>query len=122
MKAQISAGLNFAMSGIPYWTMDIGGFCVESRYTDALRQWEKDGTENADLREWCELNVRWHRFGAFCPLYRSPFREIWNIAPPAIPPTGQSSTTPGCATASCPTSTPWPAWPGSKATPSCAPW
>ncbi|MDE6511382.1 MAG: alpha-xylosidase, partial [Muribaculaceae bacterium] len=28
MKAQISAGLNFAMSGIPWWTMDIGGFCV----------------------------------------------------------------------------------------------
>ena len=26
MKAQISAGLNFAVSGIPYWTMDIGGF------------------------------------------------------------------------------------------------
>ncbi len=24
MKAQISAGLNFALSGIPYWTMDIG--------------------------------------------------------------------------------------------------
>lgn len=32
MKAQITAGLNFSVSGIPYWTMDIGGFCVESRY------------------------------------------------------------------------------------------
>ena len=29
MKAQISAGINFSMSGIPYWTMDIGGFAVE---------------------------------------------------------------------------------------------
>ena len=26
MKAQISAGINFSMSGLPYWTMDIGGF------------------------------------------------------------------------------------------------
>jgi alpha-glucosidase (family GH31 glycosyl hydrolase) len=33
MKAQIPAGLNFALSGIPYWTFDIGGFCVENRYT-----------------------------------------------------------------------------------------
>ena len=32
LKAQISAGLNFSISGIPYWTMDIGGFCVENRY------------------------------------------------------------------------------------------
>ncbi|MEJ2006420.1 MAG: glycoside hydrolase family 31 protein, partial [Cyclobacteriaceae bacterium] len=29
MKAQITAGANFAMTGLPYWTMDIGGFCVE---------------------------------------------------------------------------------------------
>jgi len=78
MKAQISAGLNFAISGIPYWTMDIGGFCVENRYTRA-----REGSE--DLEEWRELNTRWHQFGAFCPLYRShgqfPFREIYNIAP-----------------------------------------
>jgi alpha-D-xyloside xylohydrolase len=31
MKAQISAGLNFALSGIPYWTMDIGGFSIHQR-------------------------------------------------------------------------------------------
>lgn len=78
MKAQISAGLNFAMSGIPYWTMDIGGFCVEKRYEQA-----KEGSE--DLDEWRELNTRWFQFGAFCPLFRShgqyPYREIYNIAP-----------------------------------------
>ncbi len=82
MKAQISAGLNFAMSGIPYWTMDIGGFCVERRYERAA-----EGSE--DLKEWRELNARWHQFGAFCPLYRShgqfPFREIYNIAPEGNP-------------------------------------
>jgi len=78
MKAQISAGLNFALSGIPYWTMDIGGFCVEKRYEQA-----KEGSE--DLNEWRELNTRWFQFGAFCPLFRShgqyPYREIYNIAP-----------------------------------------
>lgn len=78
MKAQISAGLNYAVSGIPYWTMDIGGFCVENRYSSA-----KEGS--SDLEEWRELNTRWFQFGAFCPLFRShgqyPYREIFNLAP-----------------------------------------
>lgn len=82
MKSQISAGLNFAMSGIPYWTMDIGGFCVEKRYEQA-----KEGSE--DLKEWRELNTRWFQFGAFSPLFRShgqyPYREIYNIAPEGHP-------------------------------------
>lgn len=85
MKAQISAGLNFAVSGIPYWTMDIGGFCVENRYVAAQRLFDRTGIENADLKEWRELNTRWYQFGAFCPLYRAhgqfPLREVWNIAP-----------------------------------------
>ncbi len=78
MKAQISAGLNFALSGIPYWTMDIGGFCVERRYERA-----PEGSE--DLEEWRELNARWYQFGAFVPLYRAhgqfPYREPFHIAP-----------------------------------------
>ena len=82
MKAQISAGLNFAMSGIPYWTMDIGGFCVEKRYEKA-----KKGSE--DMNEWQELNTRWFQFGAFSPLFRShgqrPYREIYNISPKGHP-------------------------------------
>ena len=85
MKAQISAGLNFAMSGIPYWTMDIGGFCVENRYVAGQRIWDTTGKENADHKEWRELNTRWFQFGAFCPLYRAhgqyPYREPWEIAP-----------------------------------------
>ena len=76
LKAQISAGLNFSLSGIPYWTTDIGGFAVEPRY-------EKPGEE--DLKEWRELNTRWFQFGTFCPLFRVhgqfPYREIFNIAP-----------------------------------------
>lgn len=76
MKSQISAGLNFAVSGIPYWTMDIGGFCVEKRY---------ESQNPAHVAEWRELNTRWFQFGAFCPLFRShgqfPYREIYNMAP-----------------------------------------
>ena len=82
MKAQIPAGINFSMSGIPYWTMDNGGFCVEKRY-------EKAPEGSADRDEWRELNARWHQFGAFVPLFRThgqfPFREIWNIAPETHP-------------------------------------
>lgn len=82
MKAQIPAGLNFALSGIPYWTFDIGGFCVENRYTRAIK-----GSE--DLNEWRELNTRWFQFGSFCPLFRShgqyPYREIFNISPAGSP-------------------------------------
>lgn len=76
LKAQISAGLNFSISGIPYWTTDIGGFSVERRYQNA---------KGEDLDEWRELNTRWYQFGAFCPLFRShgeyPYREIFNMAP-----------------------------------------
>ena len=89
MKAQISAGLNFAASGIPYWTMDIGGFCVENRYVAAQQLFDRTGVENADLKEWRELNTRWYQFGAFCPLFRAhgqfPLREVWNIAPDSHP-------------------------------------
>ncbi|HLP04064.1 MAG TPA: TIM-barrel domain-containing protein, partial [Paludibacter sp.] len=89
MKAQISAGLNFAMSGIPFWTMDIGGFCVEKRYDEGQRLFDKTGQENGDLKEWRELNLRWFQFGAFCPLFRShgqfPYREIYNLAPAGHP-------------------------------------
>ena len=89
MKAQISAGLNFAVSGIPYWTMDIGGFCVENRYVAGQELFNRTGKENADEKEWRELNTRWFQFGAFCPLFRAhgqyPFREPWEIAPEGHP-------------------------------------
>ncbi len=76
MKAQISAGINFSLSGLPYWTMDIGGFSVEKRY---------EQPNETDLEEWRELLTRWHQFGAFIPLFRShgqfPVREIYHTAP-----------------------------------------
>ncbi|RXK86018.1 TIM-barrel domain-containing protein [Filimonas effusa] len=80
MKVQISAGLNFSMSGLPYWTMDIGGFVVPAKF-------ERPNAEG--LEEWRELMTRWSQFGAFVPLFRShgqtPFREIYNLAPEEHP-------------------------------------
>lgn len=53
-RTQIAAGLNMAMSGIPWWTTDIGGF-------------EQGNVEDPDFRE---LVVRWFEFAVFCPLFR----------------------------------------------------
>jgi alpha-D-xyloside xylohydrolase len=76
MQLQIAAGVNFSMSGQPYWSMDAGGFAVEKRF-------EKPTA--ADLEEWRELNARWCQFAAFVPLFRVhgqfPYREIYNTAP-----------------------------------------
>lgn len=76
LKAQISSGMNFCLSGIPYWSMDIGGFAVEPRY---------EHPNDADLDEWRELNTRWFQFGTFVPIFRVhgqfPLREMYNLAP-----------------------------------------
>ena len=73
MRAQMSAGLGYSMSGIPFWGMDIGGFTVEDRF------------HGGDVDEWRELQTRWHQFGAFVPIFRAhgqwPHRELWNIDP-----------------------------------------
>jgi alpha-D-xyloside xylohydrolase len=85
MRAQMTAGMNYCMSGIPFWGMDQGGFSVENRYMEAQKLYDKTGEENENLKEWRELQTRWNQFGCFIPLYRThgqwPLREIWNIAP-----------------------------------------
>ena len=82
LRAQISAGVNASMSGIPNWTHDIGGFALEDRFAT------KTPTA-ANLEEWRELNLRWFQFGAFSPLFRShgefPYREIYEISPEGSP-------------------------------------
>ncbi|MCR5131610.1 MAG: DUF4968 domain-containing protein, partial [Prevotella sp.] len=89
MRAQMTAGLNYSMSGVPFWGMDQGGFCVEKRYVAAQQLFDQTGQENEDLKEWRELQTRWNQFGAFIPLFRAhgqwPLREIWNIAPDEHP-------------------------------------
>ncbi len=59
LRNQIAAGLNFSLTGIPYWNADIGGFFL-SRFKRKL--------EDPEYRE---LYVRWLEFGAFTPMMRS---------------------------------------------------
>jgi alpha-D-xyloside xylohydrolase len=51
---QIPAGLNFSVSGIPYWNTDIGGFFSKQLPRD----------------DYQELFTRWFQFGAFNPMFR----------------------------------------------------
>ncbi|HMD59892.1 MAG TPA: TIM-barrel domain-containing protein, partial [Opitutaceae bacterium] len=82
MRKQITAGLGFCLSGLPYWTMDSGGFSVPARFAapDA-------GTE--DVAEWRELNARWFEFAAFVPMLRVhgqfPYREMWQFGGESSP-------------------------------------
>ena len=72
-RRQIPAGLNLSVSGIPYWTTDIGGFLPANPDDPAYR----------------ELYVRWFEFGAFCPVFRAHGtrttnqNEIWSYGPDA---------------------------------------
>jgi alpha-D-xyloside xylohydrolase len=76
MRKQIPAGLGFCMTGIPYWTMDVGGFSVPARFSS------KEATPQ-NIDEWREMCTRWFQFGTFCPLLRVhgefPFREMWEF-------------------------------------------
>jgi alpha-D-xyloside xylohydrolase len=76
LRAQIPAGLGFCLSGMPYWTMDIGGFSVPARFASTNAAPE-------DVEEWRELNTRWFQFGTFVPLLRVhgefPNREMWEF-------------------------------------------
>ncbi|WP_297903874.1 TIM-barrel domain-containing protein [uncultured Parabacteroides sp.] len=70
-RRQIKCGLNFAMSGLPYWTTDIGGFFINSTDWPLLNQ-------DPGYRE---LYTRWFQWGTFCPVMRThgcgPRREMW---------------------------------------------
>jgi alpha-D-xyloside xylohydrolase len=89
-KAQVPAGLNFCMSGVPYWTTDIGGFFVQSAQVGELGRglWGRNGSFDGGLSDdnYKELYVRWFQYGAFCPLFRSHGtdidREIWQFGRP----------------------------------------
>src|SRR3954447_8991996 len=80
LREQISAGINFSMSGDPNWSHDIGGYTMEPRFQKPTP---------ADLDEWRELNTRWFQFGAFSPIFRSHgeniHREIFEMSPERSP-------------------------------------
>jgi alpha-D-xyloside xylohydrolase len=81
-RAQIPAGLNFCMTGIPYWTTDIAGYFIKHEpgwwFSNAV--FEK-GQEDKGFHE---LYTRWFQFAAFCPLFRAHGadfpREPWAFA------------------------------------------
>jgi alpha-D-xyloside xylohydrolase len=69
LKHQVAAGLNFALSGYPYWTTDIGGY------------WPAyNGRTQID--DYQDLYARWWEYGVFCPIFRThghrPENEIWS--------------------------------------------
>ncbi len=71
LSRQVPAGLNFALSGYPYWTTDIGGY------------WPPEQNPTNDPA-YEELYTRWFEFGVFCPIFRThghrPENEIWSYA------------------------------------------
>ncbi|HEY1577958.1 MAG TPA: glycoside hydrolase family 31 protein [Terracidiphilus sp.] len=73
-KRQIPAGLNYSISGNPYWTTDIGGFISGGNLNDP---------------KFRELFVRWFQFGAFSPIFRvhgtrnPDENELWSYGPDA---------------------------------------
>jgi alpha-D-xyloside xylohydrolase len=74
LAKQVAAGINFGLSGLPYWTTDIGGFFVN--------EYPKGGEDPA----YQELFTRWYQWGAFCPIFRvhgtTVPREMWRFGEP----------------------------------------
>jgi alpha-D-xyloside xylohydrolase len=94
LRQQITEGLNCSMSGIPYWTLDIGGFftvkdawhnrgCGQEDNTEVLWFWKGDYNQGVEDLAYRELYVRWLQFATFLPIFRSHGtdtpREIWNF-------------------------------------------
>jgi alpha-D-xyloside xylohydrolase len=76
MAKQIPAGLGASISGLPYWTMDTGGYTMQRRFA-------QEPMSAADQDEWRELNARWFELSTFTPLLRvhgelRP-REMWTL-------------------------------------------
>src|SRR3972149_8386168 len=74
-KNQISAGINHSMSGIPYWTFDIGAFVIGA-YSGVFN----NGGKNPAYQD---LYTRMFQLGTFSPIFRSHGsetpREIWEM-------------------------------------------
>lgn len=74
-RDQITAGVNFCMSGLPYWSFDIGAFLISS-YDGVFTYGAKDPS-------YMELYTRMFQFATFCPIFRSHGsdapREMWEM-------------------------------------------
>lgn len=73
LRAQIPAGLSLSLSGLPWWTTDIGAFNTD----------DPGGNQSEAYRE---LYARWFQLGAFSPVFRSHGsntpREPWLFGAP----------------------------------------
>jgi alpha-D-xyloside xylohydrolase len=87
LRRQIAEGLNFCVTGMPYWTVDVGGFFVARK----PEMWFWDGDYDAGVEDlgYRELYVRWFQYAAFLPMFRSHGtdtpREIWRFGEPGDP-------------------------------------
>ncbi len=83
LRKQITAGLQFCVCGLPYWTLDIGAFFVKN---GPQWFWNGDYPEGLADPAYRELYVRWFQYGAFLPVFRSHGtdvrREPWNFGGP----------------------------------------
>lgn len=64
-RKQVTAGLNYSLTGMPHWNSDLGGFFAGS--------YNKGWADNSATKNpmYQELYVRWLQFGTFCPMMRS---------------------------------------------------
>ncbi len=87
LRRQIPAGLNFCVTGLPYWTLDIGAFFVRKK--PELWFWCGDYEQGVDDLGYRELYARWFQYGAFLPMFRAHGtdtpREIWRFGDPGEP-------------------------------------
>ncbi len=78
LRKQITAGISFCASGLPYWTADIGAFFVKN---GDLWYWKGDYNDTTKDAGYRELFVRWFQWGAFLPIFRGHGtdcrRELW---------------------------------------------
>jgi alpha-D-xyloside xylohydrolase len=78
LRDQVACGLNYSLSGLPYWTTDIGGFFVKQAHWPLLNK-------DPGYRE---LYTRWFQFATFCPIMRAhgcgPRREMWHMGEEAM--------------------------------------
>ncbi|MCR4739937.1 MAG: DUF5110 domain-containing protein [Lachnospiraceae bacterium] len=93
MRRQITEGIRMGLTGMPYWTLDIGGFfSVDDKYENRgcndtshkpLWFWSGDYNDGVNDLGYRELYTRWIEFGTFLPIFRSHGtdtpREPWNF-------------------------------------------
>jgi len=93
LKRQVPTGINFAASGMPYWSTDIGGwqYLPSSHTPDHPPLLDpSDARDNVGhYDDYPELYVRWFEYGAFQPNFRSHgsrnHNEVWSYGKQAEP-------------------------------------